>query len=119
MAQGKLDLIQKFGPRPPAAPGDKPAGGVASRLRVGGLGGDYTPPAGSPAARAAAARDQAGAKTAERDAAKAESARLLSEQFQRDLGAMEPLALARKYDELRTQLNTNDARALAEATNKI
>lgn len=120
IAQAKLDLIQKYGPRPAAVPGATPAagGGVLQRLRGGGMGG-YTPPEGSPAARAAAAREKAGAESAERDAAKAESARLLSEQFQRDLRAMEPLALTRKYDSMRSQLNTNDARALAEATNKI
>lgn len=118
VAQGKLDLIQKYGPRPAGAPAAPPS--ASDRLRSGGLlNNGYTPPPGSPAARAAEQRAQAAKRFDDRDVAKQESARILSSQFQRDLAAMEPLALVRKYDSMRSQLSPADAQALQDATRKL
>lgn len=109
----KLDLIKTYGPKPAAA---KPA--RAERFSVGGLP-SYTPPADSPAGRAAAQRDAAGARRAAEEQKRNDTRAELSKQFKADAQAMEPLALAQKYDAMRGQLPTEDAAALQQIERNI
>jgi len=113
----KLDLIKAYGPKPQAA---KPAQSTSagSRLSVGGMGG-YTPPADSPAGRAAAQRDAATARRAAEDQKRNDARAELSKQFKADAQSMQPLELAQKYDTLRGQLPAEDASALQQIERNI
>ncbi|WOB06454.1 hypothetical protein [Piscinibacter gummiphilus] len=102
----KLDLVKMFGEAP------KPAPKPAAERRIQPAGGIPAAPPGSPQARWNERQAAARQKEADAQAAKAESAQLLSAQFQRDKGSMSPLELVTKYDRMRTQLSPADARDL-------
>lgn len=110
----KLELIRKY----TKAPGGEHPTGAPNRTspfpKVGGIGSasQYQAPAGSPAARAQAVRDQARTAADAKTAQAGEAQAKLSKEFQSDVKTMPPLELARKYDALRRQLPTADAARL-------
>jgi hypothetical protein len=111
----KLDLVKQFGEKPKADA--KPA--TAGARRIEPAAGLPSAPPGSPQAewnkRQLAARE----KVAAEEAAKAEKARQLSEQFQRDKASMKPIDLVQKYDGMRSSLSSADARDLFAVEREI
>lgn len=113
----KLGLINRYGDKPKPAAAQRQGG---FNLQFGGLSRPTTPtdpnsPAGRSQALQQAARQRSEAKEAERT----EATSKLSSQFQADKKTMPPLELARKYDELRRQLPSNDAAELQQIERTI
>jgi hypothetical protein len=112
----QLDLVHNYGPKPKSdtAPPNRlySRGGLAAAA-------EYVPPAGSPAAKVQANRDQARASSESRDAAASAQQTELSTQFQQDAKTLAPLELARKYDRLRGRLPVRDAATLQAIERQI
>lgn len=111
----KLALINKNIPAPKQK-SDSAMPGVAGGLPK------YTPQQtdpNSPAGRSQARQQQLRDEKAAREQQQSEQRTQLGAQFQRDKQTMQPLDLARKYDELRGQLPTKEAAELQQIERTI
>lgn len=112
----KLSLIGKHGTAPKPEGEKSMASGMLGGLRAPAT--QKTDP-NSAAGRSQARQQQLRDESAAREAKKKEDQDKLGEQFRKDRQSMEPLELARKYDELRGQLPTKDAADLQQIERTI
>lgn len=114
----KLALINRYGTNPKAK---KESTGSGWSFGGGGLPTRESPKTdpNSPAGRSQARQQQAREANQAKEQARAEARAQLAAQFQRDKTSMEPLDLARKYNELRGDLPTKEAAELQQIERNI
>lgn len=96
---------------------DPPAAAAPSRIAPGAAGMKTDPQ--SPAGRSQAMQERMRQEAAQREQKAREDQAALSRQFQQDKAALDPLALAQKYDSLRSKLPTADAAELQRIERNI
>lgn len=116
-------LFAEAGVKMPASGTAAPAAAPAAAQGNVGLtkpqAAPYVPPAGSRAAKAQEAREQAAATQAETSRVQSTARAQLSAQFAADTKTLTPLELIRKYDAVRAQLPTADKVQLQQAERNI
>ena len=111
--ESRVNLIKLYGLAPQKPASSKPPSAPVTTTGLGlGLGGGRPTDPNSPAGRFQARQASEAGAAQQRSQSDQAQTQKMSSDFQTDKASMAPIDLARKYTDLRTQLNPRDAAAL-------